>query len=289
MFIDLHVHLGKRHRKDGLDLTAENVLKAMDKYGIEKAVIQPRAQSPENGFFHFDTFAALDVCKKYPDRYYTFCKLDPRNGKNSPDTDFSWVLDEFVGLGCKGMGELTANLWIDDPRYLNMFKQCGAAGLPCLLHIAARVGYRIYGAADDPGLPRFEKVIQELPGTVFIAHAQAWWAEIANNVAVDKREGYPKGEYPGFGRAYELLKKYPNLYGDISAGSGFNALSRDPEKGYKFLDELQDKLLFGTDICNPEQVLNIVPFMNDALANGKITKVVYDKITHINAQKLLKL
>ncbi len=40
----------------------------------------------------------------------------------------------------------------------------------------------------------------------------------------------------------ELLRKYPNLYADLSALSGANAILRDPEYGVKFLDEFQDRL-----------------------------------------------
>jgi len=68
-----------------------------------------------------------------------------------------------------------------------------------------------------------------------------------------KKQEYPKGPVKSPMRVPYLLKKYSNLYGDLSAGSGFNAISRDPECGYKFLEEFQDKLLFGTDICHVNQ------------------------------------
>jgi predicted TIM-barrel fold metal-dependent hydrolase len=43
------------------------------------------------------------------------------------------------------------------------------------------------------------------------------------------------------------LEEFPNLYGDLSAGSGFNALSRDPEFTRGFLRRHQSKLLWATD------------------------------------------
>ena len=37
------------------------------------------------------------------------------------------------------------------------------------------------------------------------------------------------------------------MYGDLSAGSGLNALLRDEEHARKFLTRHQDKLLYGSD------------------------------------------
>ena len=44
-----------------------------------------------------------------------------------------------------------------------------------------------------------------------------------------------------------LLSDYPNMFGDTSAGSGLNALTRDPDHAREFLARQQDKLLFGSD------------------------------------------
>ena len=112
-------------------------------------------------------------------------------------------------------------------------------------------------------------------------------SEITSGVDEETRGDYPKGEVKSSGRVPELLKKYPNLYGDLSAGSGFNAISRDPEFGYHFLEEFQDKLFFGTDICNVNQDVPIVPYFKESLAEGKISQTAYNKITEGNAKRLL--
>jgi hypothetical protein len=39
------------------------------------------------------------------------------------------------------------------------------------------------------------------------------------------------------------------MYGDLSAGSGQNSMTRDEEQARGFLDRHQDKLLYGSD-CN---------------------------------------
>ncbi|GAH18502.1 unnamed protein product, partial [marine sediment metagenome] len=132
------------------------------------------------------------VYRRHPDRIIPFYKADPRNGNNSPDTDFSWVLEEYKEAGCKGVGELTANLYIDDPRYKNLFYQCGKAGLPVIFHLAVKIG-GVYGLVDDKGLPRLEKILSELPDTIFIGHAMGFWSEISSEVDEETRGGYPKG------------------------------------------------------------------------------------------------
>ena len=101
-------------------------------------------------------------------------------------------------------------------------------------------------------------------------------------------DGYPKGPVTP-GRVPELLRRYPNMYGDMSAGSGFNAVSRDPEFGCAFMEEFQDKLLFGTDICRPGQELPQPGFLRRIVAEGKISREAFEKITWQNANRLLGL
>jgi predicted TIM-barrel fold metal-dependent hydrolase len=284
--IDIHTHLGRSARPGEPAMSEGELLRQMDRLGIEKAVVLARGVSPECSFFHFTNEMVLDACRRHADRFIPFCKLDPRNGRNSPETDFSWVIEEYKAAGCKGVGEVSAQLYFDDPLCINMFRQCGDAGLPVLFHLVAQVSYGLYGLADDIRLPRIERVLQALPGTIFIGHAMAFWAEVASNVEEETRGDYPSGPVDGPGRVPELLEKYPNLYGDLSAGSGFNAISRDPEFGYRFLEDCRDKLLFGTDICNVNQEVPIVPWLNEALAQGKISQRCYRKITLENAECL---
>ena len=52
----------------------------------------------------------------------------------------------------------------------------------------------------------------------------------------------------------ELFSKYPNLYGDLSANSGGQAIMRDSEFGLKFLEKYSDRLFFATDMVNTDMV-----------------------------------
>jgi hypothetical protein len=286
--IDCHTHIVKWRFDKEEELTEEKLLKKMDELGIEKFVILPIGASPETSCSYFGTEDVLEVYRRHPDRVIPFCNLDPRNGYNSPQTDFSIVLNEYRDNGCRGLGELTANLYFDDPLCVNLFHHCGKAGLPIIFHLYNKFGGS-YGLVDDIKLPRLEKVLKECPETIFIGHAMAFWAEISADVKEETRGGYPAGEIRSEGKLQELLRNYQNLYGDLSAGSGYNAITRDMGYGYKFLEKFQDQLLFGTDICHVVQESPIVDYFRNGLKEGKILKIAYNKITEENAKRVFKL
>ena len=87
----------------------------------------------------------------------------------------------------------------------------------------------------------------------------------------------------------KLFRQYPNLYGDLSAGSGCNALTRDREHAIRFLDEFQDRLCFGTDICAPDTRTPLVDFLLDLRQSGAISETVFQKVARENAIRLLGL
>jgi len=58
---------------------------------------------------------------------------------------------------------------------------------------------------------------------------------------------YPTGPVLPGGKIPELLRAYPNVYADLSAGSAFTALSRDTAFATDFLSEFQDRLLYARD------------------------------------------
>lgn len=59
--------------------------------------------------------------------------------------------------------------------------------------------------------------------------------------------------------------------------------------GYKLLEYYQDKLLFGMDLCRVSQKVEIINYLNKYLKQEKISNKVYEKISHKNAVKLIKL
>jgi hypothetical protein len=91
----------------------------------------------------------------------------------------------------------------------------------------------------------FESILKAYPNTTFIGHADAFWA----NVSADyhNEAAYPSGPIARGGITDKLLGDYANLFGDCSANSGNNALSRDPAFTVDFVKRHQNKLMFGSD------------------------------------------
>ncbi len=291
--IDIHVHTvlekGMPRLTGDTFTTPEELFVFYQLLGIEKGVILPSA-SPEGSYDSHSNKEAYQTVRKYPQQFYWFCNLDPRMGNNSPDTDFSHFINYFKGHGAKGVGEITANMYFDDPLVLNLFKHCEACDMPVTFHI----GFcgNDYGLIDELGLPRLEKVLKMFPKLKFLGHSQKFWSEISGDVSEkDRGENKPGKVTPG-GRVVELMRKYPNLCGDLSAGSGHNAITRDPEFGYRFLEEFQDRLYYGTDICSPLNItwdmIKLSAFLDEAMESGKISYAAYKKICRTNAMRLLE-
>ena len=86
-----------------------------------------------------------------------------------------------------------------------------------------------------------------------------------------------------------LLRQYPNLCGDISAGSGYNALTRDPTFTYEFVDEFQDRLLLGLDHTDVELDFQHIEWLQQEQNEGHISAAIVDKILWRNADRLIGL
>ena len=85
------------------------------------------------------------------------------------------------------------------------------------------------------------------------------------------------------------MRDYPNLHGDISAGSGYNALTRDPEFGVAFVNEFHDRLFFGTDICAPSNNHRHAELLRTWHAEGKISDDVLENVAWRNVNRVVGL
>jgi hypothetical protein len=292
--IDIHEHMRTQpHFSDGGSqkqfTSAEDLIASMDRRGIDRMAVLPFV-SPEASFIIQSCEEVFEVCDRHPGRFIKFCNVDPRIGKNSATTDLASLLAYYKDLGARGLGEITCNLSWDDPRVHNLFAACEKVGLPATFHVATRDG-DTYGLIDAPGLEGLERALQTFPGLTFLGHSQAFWSEVGVPADEEERAGYPKGKVAPEGRVPELMRTYPNLYGDLSAGSGAGAIRRDPEWGPRFINEFQDRLLMGMDLCYPPNDANrLAPdVLKDYLDRGAITREVYDKVMGGNAARLYDL
>ncbi len=248
--IDFHVHLGDLHfpASNRSALSLEQLIDTMNRSGIDMSVLLP-LDSPEASGVYFSTFEALEAWRKYPERLIPFCCVDPRRD------NVAGQIKAFVEMGCVGFGEHKVGLYIDDERCKRIYRICGEMNLPVLMHLDP--GLNI----DEAGLPRLDALLKEMPETVLIMHGPGWWTEISGGN--EARGGYPKGKIEPGGRVDILLQEYPNLYADLSAGSAYNALTRDPDYTPGFLDRNWKQLLFATDYLGGGQGLPIVKYIQE--------------------------
>lgn len=154
--------------------------------------------------------------------------------------------------GVRVCGEWSYRTLLDDPRALELFRRAGKLNCPVVLHLDVPFlpdaqGNPLYqpywygGGADS-----LERALQSCPETIFIGHAPGFWRYISGDEAIETAV-YPKGPIQAGGRLLTLLDRYPNLWADLSAGSGFTALQRDLPFARDFLLRYADRLLFGRD------------------------------------------
>ena len=292
--IDIHVHATMEKsgvlRSNGETMaTADELVAMYDELGVEKGVLLPLV-SPEGQLEMIDNRETREIVAKYPDRFYWFCNIDPRQFSNAPDSDFSGAIKYYKSLGAKGIGEMTSNLYFDDPLVMRLFEYCEEYDLPVTFHIGYMGGD--YGLVDDMGLPRLEKVLKTFPKLRFLGHSQKFWSQIGGDLVEADRGGFPQGKVVEGGRVVELMRMYPNLCGDLSAGSGVNSMVRDPEFACKFKEEFQDRLFYGTDICAPGNIrelrVKLPVYLEEWHKQGMISYEVCEKVLRTNALRLLE-
>lgn len=298
MIIDIHTHItyaeypqfARIVREEKEPFPVRALLGEMEDDGIDVSVLLPLTNPENDAYFGVaGNIECIEAAKAYPDKLISFCNIDPRAMLNTPSADLGKMMRIYRDLGCKGIGEICANIPLSSPLYRNLFHHAERENMPMLFHFAAREG-GVYGAVDDIHFPSLEKLLDDFPGARVIGHAMAFWNEIDGDLKEEDREGYPGGKIAKKGRLFDLMRNHPNLYGDISAGSGLNALSRDTETGYEFIREFNEKLFFGSDRFLPQQYgkpLPILEFMNNALGDGHISEEQYENIMSGNFKRII--
>jgi predicted TIM-barrel fold metal-dependent hydrolase len=250
----------------------------MDEHQIARAVVLPLI-SPEAWYYPITTDWVLQQTKPHRDRLIPFCDVDPRTTYLRGFQGMLDLLKRYVDAGAKGLGEHKCAGPIDSPGNLEVFRAAGEVGLPVLFHMDSLRN------TDKPGLPGLERVLREVPGSNFIGHAPGFWASISGDVTEATMGGYPKSPVAPGGALDRLMDKYPNLYGEFSAGSGANSIRRDPEFGRQFIIRRADRLLFGTDYLSQGQAVGQFELF-DSL---DLPNDVQDRLFRENARRILKL
>lgn len=297
MFFDIHAHLYKYPypiefypEKNEYKLAFPNekeLIETHDKLGIDGAVILPLVSSEV--YLPQSVGEIIEICDNSGGRFIPFCNVDPRVLTNSSDAPIGMLLEYFKEQGCKGLGEVLPKMEFRDPKMQNLFRHCERVGFPLLFDLSGgKEGS--YGIYDDAGLPQLEKCLNSFPDLVFIGHGPAFWAELGSLRNKEDRFGYPNYPIDAPGSVPRLLRKYPNLWVDLSAGSGSIAMYRDKEYSVSFLNEFSDRIMFGTDICFANDPgYGMTDYLISLKETGKLPEEKFEAIAYKNAKRLLHL
>ena len=278
--VDFHTHIGRVRSFSPkvigwIYANLESLLEYMDVVGVDWAVVLsvPHAEDPFSRLISNEKL--LRIAERAGGRLVPFCSLDPR----APDAyrHLKWLLRR----GCRGIGEVKVGLRLDDERMKVLYDVAEEEEVPILMHIEnTAMGKYCYG------IENFGKILKEYRQVRFIAHGPGWWAHIQAN---PPGNAYPKGEIREEGLTPKLLREFKNLYADISATSGLNALTRDPEFARRFVEEFQDQIVYGTDFPCMGESSQYGPnrLHLEALNSLGVKERVLEKILWGNAEQML--
>jgi predicted TIM-barrel fold metal-dependent hydrolase len=218
--LDIHAHL-----RQGLDANMVH----MEGCGVTHAVLLTRGSVVEQ---------VKAVQAKYPNRFIWSASTDI----TKPDA--ADVLTKAVKDGARALGEIKFHVEADGPELRRVYALAAELDVPILVHFQEVPHFEGEGVFST-GFKRFAAMLKAYPKTRFIGHADAFWANLSADYA--NEAAYPTGPIKRGGITDKLLGDYANLFGDLSANSGNNALSRDPDFTADFLARHQNKLVFGSD------------------------------------------
>jgi predicted TIM-barrel fold metal-dependent hydrolase len=218
--LDTHLHL----RSD-----PDACFTHMQGCGVTHAVLLTRAVDEDK--------AKMEMQKR-PSHFVRSVSADPAQ------PDAAQVFRTALTGGAVSIGELKYHLALDSPEMRRVYDIAAEMNVPVMMHIQNFPHFK--GELPyNTGYEHFDKVIRQYPKTNFLGHGDLFWANISADVPTDR--GYPTGPIKSGGLTDKWLSDLPNLYADMSANSGNNALSRDPGFSRDFIVRHQSKLIFGSD------------------------------------------
>jgi predicted TIM-barrel fold metal-dependent hydrolase len=279
--IDIHQHLGYSGRPDAVLLAHQRAL------GATTTVLLPAGRPANRASTHGGVANGLQAQALGNEACYQFARAHRRAyafGANEvPDVESATQdIERYLARGAVIIGEQKFGVDCDAPEMQRIYELAQTYAVPVLLHFQ----FQMY----NYGFERFYTMLEKYPRVTFIGHAQTWWANIDRN-ETDQSVLYPKGPVTPGGLTDRYLRDYENMYGDLSAGSGLNALTRDEAFTRDFLTRHQDKLLFGSD-CN--DLVGAGPACQGAQTIAAIrrmaaTRAIERKLLYENAKRLLRL
>ena len=278
--IDIHQHTNYSFRSDA-QLAAHQ-----KKLGITTTILLPSGRALARASTHDGRSNGLaanvlpnESAQAMTEKYGCEFRFGANEVPDIPET--RKTLEKFLKAGAVLIGEQKFDVPCDSKYILQLAEIAREFNVPVLMHFQHQ--------AYNTGIERFHKVLEKFPDVNFIGHAQTWWGNIDANHC--QRVMYPRGPVVPGGISDRLLKDYPNMYGDLSAGSGRNSMLRDEEHAQWFLERHQDKLMFGSDCPDSDgQSRGCIGFTTLAILRRlSVSKGIERKILYGNAKRVFRL
>jgi predicted TIM-barrel fold metal-dependent hydrolase len=279
--IDIHQHLNYTGRPDAVLLAHQRTM------GVTTTVLLPAGRPVNRASTNHGASNALEAEALGNDACWRFARAHGRAyrfaANEVPDLeDAKAEIERYLRRGALMIAEQKFGLPCDSPEMQRIFQIARDHRVPVLMHWQFE--------RFNLGFERFHRMLEKYAPVNFIGHAQTWWANIDRNHA-DQKVLYPKGPVTPGGLTDRYLADYPNMFGDLSAGSGLNALTRDEGFTRGFLERHQSKLLFGSDCsdhdgsgprCQGSQTIATIRRL-------AATPAIVRKLLYGNAKQLLRL
>lgn len=306
--IDIHSHDFARSSME-LDQWVET----MDKKGILKTIVLSGSTGAR-----FDS--VVKKYSSYKSRFDIWCGLDYSTygtGKWAAQTMAE--LERCARAGAKGVGELgdkgsgeefsssarraKQGPHFDDPQMMQVFQKCGELGLPVNIHIGEDAWMYLPPDSLNDGLMNGARYRIDMAALKRWDHARLLESV---HTAVLKNPGttfilcHYGNSCADLNKLGVLLHRYPNLYADISAR--FGEIAAIPRFAKKFIEDNQDKLLYGTDMGSKTEMYDMTFRILESadehfyyhdyldyhwpLSGLDLTDAVLEKIYRLNAERL---
>ncbi|MEO8351154.1 MAG: amidohydrolase family protein [Chthoniobacteraceae bacterium] len=266
--IDIHQHTDYSGRTD------EQLIAHQRQLGITRTVLLPAGR-----FFGLEASCGgndrvMEVARRLPKEFTFFANEVPYL------SDARDEIRRVLRAGGIGIGEQKFMVESDSRAIAIVAELARDFDVPVLLHFQ----FGRYNTSYE----RFERILEKFPRVRFIGHAQTFWANI--DARADQATLYPKGPVTPGGLTDKFLADYPNFFGDLSAGSGLNAITRDEQHARGFFERHQNKLMFGSDCNDAVGACDACSGSQMLAAIRRLTSAeVRTKILSGNAQRCLKI
>lgn len=245
--IDVHAHLGEYYNMHIPSPGADDMIKIMDRCGIDKAIISPIIGI--SGDFVMGNDIMLEAVKTYRHRFYGACLVNGHYPKLSVEELERGFNDEKAVVMIK-IHPLVTKCKLNDERMKSIYDYALKNKLPVLVH--TWLDEDNYGNMD-----LFKEVAKEYPGINWIM-------------------GHSGGPYGSF-KACQIAKELANISLDIT-------LSMCPARQIEFFvkEVGSERVLFGTDnpFIDPRPQIGRVCL-------AEITQRDRENIFSANAKKLI--